>query len=211
MSGQVERLNAAFRADSITTRSLDRLWYVGAGGTLAIALALGMYGRLRGLGDYALAVEEYYFIQGVKAILKHGIPSLDTGDVYMRGLFPQYLTALSILVFGDNGFAYRLPAALFSMATVPLAYIYGKRLFGMAGGVALTVFLLISAWEIEFGRFARMYSALQFATLLFFVAIDKACDNRRPPWVYLPHVVVILALYTHEFGIFLTPFLFVPA
>ena len=178
---------------------------------LVIALAIGLFGRLRGLGDYPLAVDEYYFIQSVKAILKYGVPSLDTGGYYPRGLLVQYLTAAAVLVFGDSAFAYRLPAAVFSIATVPLAYIYGKRLSGVEGGIALTVMLLISSWEIEFARFARMYSALQFFTLLFFVALESSLDRARGWRIYAPHVILVLARLAHEFGILLAPFLFVPA
>jgi hypothetical protein len=190
--------------------NLHRAWSLGIGGAVTVAVALGLFGRLYGLGNFPLAVDEYYHIQSVKGILNYGVPWLDAGGYYTRGLILQYLTAASILLFGDGEFAYRLPSSLFSLGAIPLAYVYASRRVGPAGGLALAAMLSISAWEIEFGRFARMYSALQFFTLLFFVAIDKASDARNRRWLYAPHLIVLTTSLVHEFAILLIPFLAVP-
>lgn len=210
MNPQFPELQIAVEAGRPTAGSLDRLGRVGLGVGIAITVALGVFGRFSGLGSFPLAVDEYYFVQSVRAILEHGVPAFETGGYYSRGLVPQYMTAASVLLFGENGFAYRLPAALFSLGTVPLAYVYGRRILGAAGGLALAVLLLVSAWEIEFGRFARMYSGLQFFTILFFIALDRtvcAEGSRRP---YLAHVVLLVAILTHELAILLLPLLILP-
>jgi len=211
MNGTAQELNLRVDAGASGAVLLARLGRVGIGTGLVFAAGLGIFGRFSGLGSFPLAVDEYYFVQSVKAILEHGVPAFETGGYYSRALLVQYLTAASIWLFGDGGFAYRVPAALFSLATIPLAYFYGQKRLGSSGGVVLAVLLLVSAWEIEFGRFARMYSALQFFTLLFFVATDKAADQKHSRWSYAPHVTLLVAMLVHEFAILLVPFLVLAA
>ena len=126
----------------------------------ALAAALGIFGRFSGLGDFPLAVDEYYFAQSVRLIVEHGVPLFPTGGYYTSGLLVQYLTAPLVMMFGDTEFAYRLPSALFSLGTVALAYVYVRSVLGKRGALGLAAILLVSSWEIEFARFARMYSAV---------------------------------------------------
>ena len=177
---------------------------------LIVGIVIGLFARLNGLESRLLAQDEYYFIQSVRSILEHGVPKFSSGGYYMRGLLPQYLTAASTLVFGENGFGYRFPAVLFSLASVILAYVYCHRFLGrsLAGVVALM--LLVSSWHIEFARFARMYSAFQCVTLLFLIVVDKAYVQGKWHLRYLPHAVAFIALLTHELGVLLLPFLLTP-
>jgi hypothetical protein len=211
MNGTAHELNLPVDAGTSGAALLARLGRVGIGTGFVIAVGLGIFGRFSGLGSFPLAVDEYYFVQSVKAILEHGVPAFETGGYYSRALLVQYLTAASVWLFGDGGFAYRLQAALFSVGTIPLVYLYGRKRLGAIGGLALAIMLSVSAWEIEFGRFARMYAALQFFTVLFFVALDRASDGNDRRWTYAPHLVALVASFVHEFAILLVPFLFVSA
>jgi hypothetical protein len=177
---------------------------------LIVGIVIGLFARLDGLENRLLAVDEYYFVQGVQSLLEHGVPKFASGGYYMRGLLPQYLTAISTMVFGENGFGYRFPAVLFSLASIMLTYIYCQRFLGrsLAGVVALT--LLVSSWHIEFARFARMYSAFQCVTLLFLIVIDKAYFQGKWHLRYLPHAVAFIAVLTHELGVLLLPLLLIP-
>lgn len=70
--------------------------------------------------------------------------------------------------------------------------------------------LAVSSWEIEFARFARMYSGLQCWTVAFFLSFYKAYFEGGHRLRYLPHVLGLLAVFSHAIGVFLLPFLFVP-
>lgn len=177
---------------------------------LGIGVFAGFYGRFAGLSNLPFSVDEYYFVSSVNRILERGIPEFSTGGYYVRGIILQYLTAFSALIFGQSGFGYRLPTVIFSLGSVILIYFYSRMFFGriLAGTVALA--LLVSSWNIEFARFARMYSAFQFTTLLFFILATLACLKNKWHLRYLPHMAALLAAFTHALSLFLIPFLFLP-
>jgi len=183
-----------------------------AAGMLVVACAVsaGLFARLDGLGSRPLAVDEYYFVQSVHHILQEGVPKFSTGGYYTRGLIPQYLAAASIAMFGDNGFAYRLPSVLFGLASIILLFVYGRGIVGGVLATALAVILLVSSWQIEFARFARMYAAFQCLTLVFLIAMHWAFFTSRWHLRYLPHGIVLVATCTHELGVLLVPLLFLP-
>ncbi|MDH3603712.1 MAG: glycosyltransferase family 39 protein [Candidatus Tectomicrobia bacterium] len=177
---------------------------------LAAALALGLFARLHHLGQRQLAVDEYYFTYSVDLIVETGVPALPGGGYYMRGLLPQYITAASVWVFGKTGFAYRLPAVLFGLVSVGLAYVYARRFVEVRLAGLLTLWLLLSSWHVEFSRFARMYTAFQCVTLLFLLSVDSAFFRGNWRWRYLPHVAAAMAAFTHQLSVLLLPFLFLP-
>ena len=86
-------------------------------------------------------------------------------DDYKPALY-VYFTIPSIIVFGLNTFAVRLPSALFGIFTVFLTYLFVKELFGKELTVRgkqisteylafLSAFLLaISPWHLQFSRIA---------------------------------------------------------
>ena len=173
-------------------------------------VVLGLVGRFNGLGNRPLGVDEYYFAQSVNFILEEGVPKFPSGGYYCRGLLLQYITAAAALIFGKTALAYRLPTVLFSLATIALCYIYSRRFLGRVLAGTLVLMLLVSSWHIEFARFARMYSAFQCLTLLFLILVDEAFFNKKWFLRYVPHVILVLATFTHVLGVLLTPFLFVP-
>jgi len=177
---------------------------------LAAAVIIGLFGRLHGLGDRSLAIDEFYSVRGIEYILDKGVPEFPTGGYYVRGPLYQYIVAGSAWLFGESGFAYRLPSALFSLLSVVLGYLYARRFVGEATAIAVAVALLVSSWHIEFARFIRMYALLQCATLLFLIALDGAYFRGRPELRYTPHLAVVLACLSHKLGVLLVPLLFLP-
>lgn len=177
---------------------------------LLVCVALGFFARFHELGARQLAVDEYYFLEAVGRILEQGLPAFPTGGYYTRGLPAQYLTAASILVFGDSGFAQRLPAALFGLASVALLFVYARPRLGGRLAAILAALLLVSSWEIEFSRFARMYAPFQCATLVFLLAYDRALLGDRWDRRYLAHAAAAVMVLTHTLGLLLTPLLLVP-
>jgi len=177
---------------------------------LVVCVAAGLFARFYELGERQLAVDEYYFLVAVDGILEHGVPAFPTAGYYTRGLPLQYITAGSILLFGDSGFAQRLPVAIFGLASVLLLFVYTRPQLGRRLAVVLAVLLLVSSWEVEFSRFARMYSAFQCATLAFLIAYDRALLGERWDRRYLAHAAVVVMVLTHHLGLLMLPLLFVP-
>jgi Dolichyl-phosphate-mannose-protein mannosyltransferase len=172
--------------------------------------ALGMYARLDGFGTRPLAIDEYYSARSVELILQTGLPAYPSGGYYFRGPLLQYLTAGSVWLFGATEFAFRLPALLFNLLSIPLAYLYVRRFASIPIATAVAIALLVSSWHVEFARFGRMYAPFQFTTLLFLLTVDITYFGGKWQWRYLPHVVYVLAVLTHELGVLLAPLLFLP-
>jgi 4-amino-4-deoxy-L-arabinose transferase-like glycosyltransferase len=175
---------------------------------LLAAGALGLYARLDGFG--ARQLDEYYTARSVEFILESGLPAYKGEGYYLRGPIVQYLMAASAWLFGATEFAYRLPALIFNLLSIPLAYIYVRRHAGVAVAAAVALALLVSSWHVEFARFARMYAPFQFMTLLFLLTVDVTYFGDKWRWRYLPHAVYVLAFLTHELGVLLAPILFLP-
>ena len=171
---------------------------------------LGVFARIDALGDRPLAEDEYYFVKSVQSILENGIPDFPTGGYYKRGLPIQYLTAASILTFGETEFAYRFPVLVFSFASIFLVFVYSRRHLDWFMALSLVLVLLLSSWHVEFSRFARMYMAFQCTTLIFLIVVDQVYFQDKWHLRYLPHVIAFVGVLTHSLGIFLTPLLFIP-
>ena len=177
---------------------------------LLLAMAWGLFVRFDGLGTPPLVVDEYFSVTSVEYILEKGVPEFPTGGYYTRGLPLQYLQAGSVLLFGDNEFAHRLPAALFGVLTLALVFLYARKFLPLPLAAICVAMLSVSAWQIEFGRFSRMYAAFQCVTVAFFLVYRYAYFEGRERLRYLPHALALLAVVFHALGLFLLPFLFLP-
>ena len=191
-------------------RPAGRLASIGLLGAILGVLALGAFARLHDLGGAPLAEDEYYTTRSIEWILAEGVPAIPSGGYYLRAPLVQYAAAGLAHLFGANAFAYRLPSALCGLLLGALGFLYARRLGGPALGLAIAAALLLSSWEIEFGRMARFYTPFEVAILLFLIALDQAYFEARPGRRYLPHAALLLAALVHDLTLLLTPLLFLP-
>jgi uncharacterized membrane protein len=129
-------------------------------------LLIGSVLRLYNLDALGLAHDESIQGVAVKGILTHGYPVLGSGQVYVRALPYLYLEAFFALLLGWGEMALRLPSVLFNLATIPLMYAFTRALLDKQTALVAATIATFSAWEIEFSRVARMYTAFQFFYLL---------------------------------------------
>jgi hypothetical protein len=169
----------------------------------AACLIAGTLARFWGLGRWPLAIDEYYFAQSVRNVLDVGIPRFPCGGLYVRGLLLQYAAALLQGAGITAELAPRLIAAVSSLITLPAAYAIGRRLGGREAGLLAVAILALSVWEIEIGRFGRMYAPFQalFAWYVVFFLNYVIDGNRRALAPML--IVSALGLAVWEGGIFL--------
>jgi hypothetical protein len=169
----------------------------------AACVVVGVLARFWGLGRWPLAIDEYYFAQSVRNVLHSGIPAFPCGGLYVRGVFLQYAAALLQLMGLSAELAPRLLAAVSSLLTLPAVYLIGRRLGGRDVGLIAVAVLALSIWEIEIGRFGRMYAPFQalfawYVVLFLSYVIDR---NRR---ALVPMIILsALGLAVWEGGIFL--------
>ena len=147
--------------------------------TIACVIA-GIAARFWALGKWPLAIDEYYFAQSVQNVLHFGIPKFPCGGLYVRGLLLQYASALLQLAGLSAELAPRLIAAVCGIIALPAAFKIGRRIGGRDVGLLAVAVLALSVWEIEIGRFGRMYAPFQalFAWyIVFFLAY--VVDGKR--------------------------------
>ncbi len=172
-------------------------------GVLLLLVAVGAFMRFWRLGALGLIVDEGYQAGAVAAILKHGYPILETGLVYIRSPIFLYLQSACVYLLGFNEFAMRLPAAVFSVLGIPVAYWFGRSLFNWRVGLVLAAFMALSAWELEYARYARFYSLLQMLYLVGLVAWFRGFVQMQVKWRWVFAAVFWLTIVTHHLGVML--------
>jgi predicted membrane-bound mannosyltransferase/DNA-binding beta-propeller fold protein YncE len=75
-------------------------------------------------------------------------------DPITHGPFQFHILALSYFLFGDNDFTARVPAVIFSIATVGFMWFY-RRYLGRAGALIAAALLTISPYMLFYGRYVR--------------------------------------------------------
>lgn len=180
-------------------------------GLLLIALtAVGFWLRVRNLGALGLELDEGHQALAVRGILEHGLPRVPSGDLYSRGWPFLYLEAAAAAVLGLSEFALRLPGVLFGTASIGMIYLLGARVFSRGVGLLAAAIFTFSIWEIEFARYARMYTAFQFAYLIALYNFYRGyVEGERTHQVLLPFAAAF-AISLHALGVMLATLFVIP-
>lgn len=174
------------------------------------AIVIGVLARFSELGAWCLAVDEFYIAKSVELIQQKGIPVYPDGGMYWRGLFFQYVEAASVGLFGMNEYALRLPAVLFNLFTIPPLYLLSRKRIGNSGAFLLVGFFCVSIWEVEFARFARMYSMFQCAFLWFLYFFYEGFFLGRARAILWSYAIASISIVIYEGSIFMACLLFLP-
>jgi hypothetical protein len=122
----------------------------------------------------------------------------------------QYATALLQWAGLSAELAPRLLAAVSSLVVLPAAYKIGRRLGGQEVGLLAVAVLGLSVWEVEIGRFGRMYAPFQalFAWYVVFFLNYVIDRDRRALAPML--LLSVLGFAVWEGGLFLVLTNFLP-
>lgn len=114
-------------------------------------------------------------------LANHSIPDMLQWVARIDPHPPLYYFLLHywIALNGDTPNSVRLLSALFSAATIPIIYLIGKRMSGAVVGLAATVFLALSPFNIYFAQEARMYTLLMFNAALAIYALVRLLTDPR--------------------------------
>jgi predicted membrane-bound mannosyltransferase/sugar lactone lactonase YvrE len=144
-----------------------------------VIIALTLVSRFYDLGARVLSHDE----------VNHVIPAYDfyqglgyRYDPLSHGPLQFHLIALSYFLFGDNEFANRIPAAIFSVATVIIALFAFRRYLGRVGALAAGVMFLISPYMLFYGRYQRNEAFIVVWGLVTIYAILRYLE-RGETWV----------------------------
>jgi len=102
----------------------------------------------------------------------------------MHGPFQFHVVALSYFLFGVSDFTARIPAALFSIATVGMVW-YWRRYLGKWGALIAGVLLVISPYMLYYGRYVRNESFVGFSGIIMLYAILRHLEVGGNKYLFL--------------------------
>lgn len=118
-------------------------------------------------------------------------------------MLPYYLALRGWIRLGTGEWIVRSLSVFCSIATLPLLYRLGTRLFGTRVGMIGVALLALHPYHIRFAQEARGYSLMLLlitgSTLLLVRATESS--SRHPAGVWVAYVATsVLAVYAHFYG-----------
>lgn len=173
---------------SVTPLRLETLFVL-------VILGLALFTRLYHLGDRVMSHDE----------VNHVVPSWELymgrgyrHDPITHGPFQFHVVALTYFLFGDNDFTSRIPAALFSVATIAVVLLGYRRYLGRSGALIAGVLFLISPYMLFYGRYTRNEAFVAFWGVVTLLAVLKYLEQGEKRWLYILTAVTALQFATKE-------------
>jgi len=195
---------------SASPMSSSRGRRIGTAVLVGCLLAVGGWLRVRNLGALGLIADEGIQAEVVQGILEHGLPRMDSGQVYARAVPFLYLEAAAARLFGLNEFSLRLPAALFGVAAIWVSFLLGRTVFNAPVGLLLAALMAFSTWEVEISRYARFYTVFQCLYLAALLAFYRGYLLGHGRWRAWFIVAAALAFTMHDLGVMLAVCCLIP-
>ncbi|MBN2048247.1 MAG: glycosyltransferase family 39 protein [Anaerolineaceae bacterium] len=152
--------------------------------------------------------------------VNHVVPSYDlyqglgyAHDPITHGPLQFHLLAASYFVLGDSDFSARVPAVLFSIATVAFVIFAFRRYLGRTGTILAGLFFTISPFLLFYGRYTRneafvglfavtmLYAVLRylergdrFSMILLTVSTSLHFTSKETAYMYVAEMLIFLGL-----------------
>jgi uncharacterized protein (TIGR03663 family) len=118
-------------------------------------------------------------------------------DPVTHGPLQFHLVALSYFLFGDSDTSARIPAALFSVATVCFMWYY-RRYLGRAGALIAALMFTISPYMLYYGRYVRNEAFVALFGVISIWAILRYLETGQNRYLYWLTAVMVLHFATKE-------------
>ena len=118
-------------------------------------------------------------------------------DPITHGPLQFHLIALSYFLFGDSDFTARIPAALFSIATIAFVWNY-RRYLGRAGALVASFLMLISPFMLYYGRYVRNEALVAFFGVVMLWAILRYLETGLARYMFWLTAAVVLHFTAKE-------------
>ena len=159
-----------------------------------IIIVLAIISRIYAVGERAVSHDEVSHVYFSWRLYQ--------GDGYQHdpvthGPLQFHLIALSYFLLDDNDFSARIPAALFSIATVAFMWFY-RRYLGRAGALIAAILLLISPFLLYYGRYARNEAFVALFGVITLWSILRYLETGAPKYMLVLTAVTALHFTTKE-------------
>jgi predicted membrane-bound mannosyltransferase/DNA-binding beta-propeller fold protein YncE len=115
----------------------------------------------------------------------------------MHGPFQFHIIALTYFIFGVSDFTARIPAVLFSIATVWMVW-YWRRYLGKWGALIAGILLVVSPYMLYYGRYVRNESYTGLAGILLLYSILRYLESGEKRYLFLATAGTLLHFLTKE-------------
>ena len=115
----------------------------------------------------------------------------------MHGPLQFHLIALSYFLFGASDSTARIPAAIFNVATICLAWPW-RRYLGKTGGLIAAFLMLISPIMLFYGRYVREDPYAIFSGVLMLYVVLRYLEGGQRRYLYLLAVTLMLHFIDKE-------------
>ncbi len=124
---------------------------------------------------------------------------------YKPEMLLYYLALRSWVALGTSEFALRMLSVIFAVATIPVIYVLGAKLFDVRTGLVAATLLALNTTFTMQAQNARSYSMAAFLVLLatMILAHDRAHPSRLKSVLYI--LTMAGATYSHTLAILMIP------
>ena len=172
---------------------------------LALCLVLGVYLRVRGLGDLPLHGDEHHTLLAADGSFGSILTTYDTVGSHVP---LPLLQKLALDAFGPGVLSFRLPALVPGLLVLLLAFPLLRRFVGADAATLATALLAFHPMAIYYSRFARGYALGLLCALVLGWAVLCVLEGERKwlarsalvvsaallPWVHLSTLGFVLVL-----------------
>lgn len=166
------------------------MWRAGVAAVVIAAAAL----RFAGLGSVLWYDEIVTLVESARRPFIEVVTYFPDVNVHP---FYSVLAHASLEVFGDSAWSLRLPAALFGIASVLMAYVLAARWSPRVEAWAAAAVLAFSYQHIWFSQNARGYTMMGFFALLATYFLIRAATTDQKSNLFFYALTSAAGVYTH--------------
>ncbi|MDD5369118.1 MAG: TIGR03663 family protein [Anaerolineaceae bacterium] len=162
---------------------------------VAAIILVAIFSRFYILGDRVMSHDE----------TNHVVPSFDLfqgrgyrHDPVTHGPFQFHIIALTFFLLGDNDFTARIPAAIFSIATVVFAWWGFRRYLGRTGALVAATLILISPYMLFYGRYTRNEAFIGLQGLVLIYATLRYLEEGKTRYLFLLSLALVFHFIVKE-------------
>jgi predicted membrane-bound mannosyltransferase/DNA-binding beta-propeller fold protein YncE len=115
----------------------------------------------------------------------------------MHGPWQFHWIALSYFLFGVSDFTSRIPAVLFSIATVGLVWFW-RRYLGRTGALIAALLMVVSPYMLYYGRYVRNESYAGLAGVLLLYAMLRYLESGKTRYLTFAVIATVLHFTAKE-------------
>ena len=177
-------------ASSDNSETSNRWEWLCLGGILCLAVVLRCINLNSGLWfDEIMAL-----VGSARLPLKDIVTQYPSNNTH---LLYSALARISVTIFGEHAWSFRLPAVIFGVATIPMLYLVGADVTSRFEALLAASILTVSYHHIWFSQNARGYTALLFFVLLTTHLLMQWQRKRTNATLVAYAVAAALGAYTH--------------